>query len=174
VPEVISAVIAGASIDANAYIAAGAAILGALVGGAATGTATYLVEKKRQAHATATVAASEQQVARAIARVLFEDLARAASLATTTRSKDIWIRAEIFPRTMPPEDRRELYGYLTASEYAAVAKALAAIDGLDALTRASRGADDPPPPSAHAELFEQVETLTQAALERLRRLTESD
>jgi hypothetical protein len=112
-----------------AGISAGAALLGAAVGG----FATYRVERSRQDHERtleqqrydreeATRGREDLDFARGVARVLRDDLDRAVAHAESEKRNRKWI-PERTSAQLSPEDRRELFRHLEPDEYQVVVRA---------------------------------------------------
>ena len=117
----------GAS-DAGPYIAAGAAVLGALVGGAASGLATYKVEQLRHRNEETRRNSQDLELARGLARVLQDDLDRASAqlrLEQDHRGLDPFYGEK--PQ-LPTEERTILYRHLSANEFSAVKGAIATME----------------------------------------------
>ena len=123
-----------------ALISAGAALLGALVGG----WVTYRVEKSRQEAARELEqeryereqTTREQQdlaVARGLARVLLNDLMNASTRLGTESEMNRWRRTNIWTPSLGADDRRDLFRYLSPLELEAVLRAETALEALNGL-----------------------------------------
>jgi hypothetical protein len=130
----------GAS-DASSYIAGAAAILGALVGGAVSACATYLVEKQSHKHQEVVREKQDLDVARGIARVLSEDFIRATSQLRMEQTHGGWFAHLGDKRHASMEERQLLYRHLHTDEYVDVSVGLAMMDVIAQQREAALSSD---------------------------------
>src|ERR1700751_4777032 len=100
------------------------AVLGALVGGAVTGFATYRIEQRRQNFERQRDASEREAIARGTARVMRLRYNRVESVLATSLKQGIWPPMKIdFDRPMPLEDQKLVASLIGADEWAAVDQA---------------------------------------------------
>jgi len=145
-----------------ALISAGAAILGAVVGGALTAYATYRIEQSRQKHdfdleekrQTHVRELEDKGVQRALeqehrallgtTRMLSDYLLKASATFEASLKTEIW-----WPRIAgidpPPPDRERVLSLLTAEEWLTLSQAAVAIEHLTIIREINVGSAEPEP-----------------------------
>jgi hypothetical protein len=163
VTAVESVLLLGASDLAIAGISAGAALLGALVGGAVT----WVVEKSRQSHEEATREQQERELVHGLARIASEELLNERHVMEVESEEMKW-----YPLRQRKElgiaERQALFRRLTEEEFGALTAAFTAIE-LIAHLRQGTSPGDPVGDKASG-ILKRALTLVEDARTKLERV----
>jgi hypothetical protein len=180
---------------AIAGISAGAALLGGVLGALAGGLITYLVaqsrhqhereleqerweherelEQRRSDHERETRERQELDVARGLARVMASDFAEAEARVETERDIGDWSESATWNASLGPDDRKDLFRHLRASEFTAVVQGESGLRCLDLMRESVLGDDSEARRKKPADLTDIFDTTLweiRSALAALRRL----
>jgi hypothetical protein len=137
ITDVVSVLPLGASNLGIAGISAGAALLGAAVGG----VVTWRVEKSRQTHQETTRKQQDLDLAHGLARVLSDDLMHELHQMETEHEEQQWYTREERPG-LGIGERQVLYRHLTEPEFVSVISGLSAIEAVARLRGPASTGDD--------------------------------
>jgi hypothetical protein len=162
-------------------ISAGAGLLGALIGGFVTDRVERTrqkheqeLERERREHEDAVREQADRAIARGLARVLAEELLRAAAHARAERNEGVWIRGIRVSAApgLAASDRQQLFRYLLHDEFEDVLNAQSSVGALAYLRDfVFEGSEKPPYSMEDAPLVDEAIEAAERGVNALARLS---